>query len=172
MERWPRAGTHRDRGHNAARQATHGRAGTAVPRLRAHHAEVTRALDGIRRRAPSLLAALFGASGTLHIVRPEIFLPLVPAPLPAPEAIILASGVAELACAAGLLARAPWAAPASALLLVAIFPGNIWFALDVSMDAGASPLLVAAAWARLPLQAPLIWAALQARRPDDAAGLA
>jgi uncharacterized membrane protein len=78
--------------------------------------------------------------------------------------LIFASGVAELVCAVGLIARAPGAGPASALLLVAVFPGNVSFALDVSADPGSSPLLVAAAWARLPLQAALIWAALQARR--------
>jgi uncharacterized membrane protein len=121
-------------------------------------------LDRIRDVAPTLLAALFAASGTLHLIRPGIFLPLVPAALPAPEAIILASGVAELACAVGLIGRTPWAGPASALLLVAVFPGNVSFAVDVSADPGSSSLLVAAAWARLPLQAPLIWAALQARR--------
>jgi hypothetical protein len=38
------------------------------------------------------------------------------------------------------------------------------FAVDASRDPGSSSALVAAAWARLPLQLPLIWAALQAER--------
>ena len=118
----------------------------------------------LRRWAPSFVAALFAGSGTLHLVRPESFILLVPAGMPARDAVILVTGVAELICAAGLLARAGWAGPASALLLIAIFPGNLAFALDTAADPTAPPLLVVAAWARLPVQVPLIWAALQARR--------
>ncbi len=89
---------------------------------------------------------------------------MVPAVLPARDAIVFASGIAEIGCAAGLLTRAPWAGLASALLLVAVFPGNVVFAVDSMTAPSTSPLLVAAAWGRLPLQAPMIWAALQARR--------
>ena len=118
----------------------------------------------LRRWAPSFVAALFLGSGTLHLVRPESFISLVPSGMPARDAVILVSGVAELICAAGLVARAGWAGPASAMLLVAIFPGNLAFALDTAADPTAPLLLVVAAWARLPVQVPLIWAALQARR--------
>jgi uncharacterized membrane protein len=118
----------------------------------------------ISRWAPSGLAALFIASGTLHVIRPSLFLPLVPNAMPARDLVVLVSGFAELACAAGLLSRAAWARPASALLLCAVFPGNVAFAVDASRDPDASTALTAAAWARLPMQLPLIWAALQARR--------
>ncbi len=107
---------------------------------------------------------MFVASGTLHLFRPAVFLPLVPDAMPAREAVVLVSGIAELVCAAGLLTRAPWAGPASALLLCAVFPGNVIFAVNASRDPGSSSALVAAAWARLPLQLPLVWAALQAER--------
>ena len=120
----------------------------------------------LRHWAPSFVAALFLGSGTLHLVRPDTFNSLVPSGMPASDVVVLVSGVAELICGAGLLARAGWAGPASALLLVAIFPGNLVFALDTAADGTAPPLLVVAAWARLPLQVPLIWAALQARRDD------
>jgi uncharacterized membrane protein len=89
---------------------------------------------------------------------------LVPAALPARDEIVLVSGIAELACAAGLLTQARWAGLASALLLVAVFPGNVAFAIDSASGPATSPLVVAAAWGRLPLQIALIWAALQARR--------
>ena len=118
----------------------------------------------VSHRAPTGLAALFIGSGTLHLVRPGLFLSLVPAGLPARDAIILASGIAELVCAGGLLARARWAGPASALLLLGVFPGNVTYALATTGDPASSSLLVAAAWARLPLQIPLVWSALQARR--------
>lgn len=117
-----------------------------------------------RRWAPLGLAALFSASGILHLVRPDVFLPLIPRGLPAPDVIVVVSGIAELACAAGLLTRQPWAGPASAALLVAIFPGNMQYALDQAADPDAGALGVALAWLRLPLQVPMIWAALQARR--------
>jgi len=122
----------------------------------------------LRRIAPKALAALFIGSGTLHLVRPEIFAAAVPAALPAPGAIILMSGIAELVCAVGLLSGARWAGRVSAILLVAIFPGNAWMALTTSADPNASALARVAVWARLPLQIPLIWAALQSRRPARA----
>jgi uncharacterized membrane protein len=119
----------------------------------------------LRRWAPTGLAVLFALSGTLHLVRPGLFQSLVPAALPQRDAIVAVSGLAELVCAAGLFGRAGWAGPASALLLIAVFPGNVKMAMDAVADPGASRLLVAATIVRLPLQLPLIWAALQAPRP-------
>ena len=118
----------------------------------------------IRRWAPLGLAVLFAGSGTLHLIRPDLFRPLVPAALPAPDAFIAISGLAELACAAGLVTRRSWAGLSSAALLVAVFPGNVQFALDQTAAPGADPRMIAAAWLRLPLQIPMIWAAMQARR--------
>lgn len=108
------------------------------------------------------LVVLFTGSGTLHLVRPRIFLPLVPSALPARGSVVLLSGVAELVCAAGLLGRARWAGPASVLLLLGVFPGNVAFAVNAARTPTSSPILVALAWARLPLQIPLVWAAMQA----------
>ncbi|HEV7195449.1 MAG TPA: MauE/DoxX family redox-associated membrane protein, partial [Pedococcus sp.] len=70
------------------------------------------------------LATLFLTSGTTHLVRPEVFDPLVPSSLPRRRELIYASGVAELICAAGLLhprtrRHAGWA---SAALLLGVFP--------------------------------------------------
>lgn len=124
-------------------------------------------LGTLRRFAPDALGALFLVSGGLHLVRPSAYEALVPPGLPAPGAIIALSGVAELVCGVALMRRAPWAGSASAALLIAVFPGNVWFALAAAADPTASPGFVAAAWLRLPLQAPLIWAASQARSPVD-----
>ncbi len=90
-------------------------------------------------------------------------MPLVPVGVPARDAIVFGSGVAELVCAGGLLTRAPWAGVASALLLILVFPGNVVYAVEVTNSPAASPVEVAVAWGRLPLQLPLIWVALQAR---------
>ena len=118
----------------------------------------------IRRLAPNALAAILAVSGVLHLVRPTAYAALIPPFLPAPGAIIALSGVAELICAVGLASRQRWAGPFSAALLVAVFPGNVWFAVAASADPSASTMLVAGSWLRLPLQAPLIWAALQAAK--------
>jgi len=128
----------------------------------------TRRISRLRRWAPFGLGALFVGTGTLHLARPELFQSLVPAGLPAPDLIILASGVAELACAGGLLSGARWAGPASALLLLVVFPGNVNVAVTMSADPSSSAVLVGLAWARLPFQVPLIWAALQARTSRQA----
>ena len=50
------------------------------------------------------LAASFAASGVLHLVRPQFFETIVPRWLPERRGLVYASGLAELACAAALLA--------------------------------------------------------------------
>jgi uncharacterized membrane protein len=121
------------------------------------------------RRPTAGLAGLFLASGVTHLVRPAVFTPLIPRALPSPTGIVYASGAAELLCAAGLLRGSRWAGPASAGLLVAILPGNVQMALDATARARRRPTpgriaFAAGCWARLPLQAPLIRAALNSRR--------
>lgn len=118
------------------------------------------------------LVALFLGSGTLHLVRPGVFEPIVPGVLPAPRALVLVSGVAELACAAGLAWRrtrvaAGWAA---ALLLVAVFPANVTMSVHAWQDwrAGeASGLYLVGTLVRLPLQVPLVWWAWRVTRPRE-----
>lgn len=105
------------------------------------------------------LVAAFAASGVVHLVRPQAFEPLIPHSLPAPRALVYGSGVAELACAAGLATRQRWAPAASAGLLVAVWPGNWTMAVRWQRSATIHPLAKAAAWARLPVQIPLILAA-------------
>jgi uncharacterized membrane protein len=83
--------------------------------------------------------------------------------------LIYLSGLVELGCAVGLLRRAAWAAPASVAVLGAVFPANLQMALDAGTGRNPGPAdtrLVA--WGRLPLQIPMVWAALQSR-PDGRA---
>ena len=109
-----------------------------------------------------LLVAGFLASGTLHIVRPEVYEPLMPPQLPAHREIIVYSGVAELLCAAGMMLPPTrrLAGLASAALLVGVFPGNLKMADDARRS--KSSAFKAAAYARLPLQLPMIRIALRA----------
>jgi len=116
-----------------------------------------------RAWAPRTLAALFSLSGVVHFVRPEIFTPLIPSWLPEPTAVVYVSGAAELICAYGLITRRRWAGPASAALLLAVWPGNLQMALDASSDNGLDSPQAIIAWLRMPLQIPLIWMAFQDR---------
>jgi uncharacterized membrane protein len=86
-------------------------------------------MDRVRRFAPDALAAILALSGAVHLVRPSTYEALIPPFLPAPGTIIAISGIAELICAASLFRRARWAALTTAGLLVAVFPGNVWFAI-------------------------------------------
>jgi uncharacterized membrane protein len=115
-------------------------------------------------RGTRILTAAFAVSGTVHLLRPRTFKPLMPSWVPAHREVILASGVAELVCAAGLNVPATRRAAgwASALLLVAVFPGNLKMAADAAGTDNAT--LRAATLGRLPLQLPLIRDALRAAR--------
>jgi uncharacterized membrane protein len=120
-----------------------------------------------RSRSTTGLAALFAVSGVMHFARPEPFVRIVPKALPAKKELVYASGVAELACAAGLLhpRTRRVAGLAGAVLLAGIFPANVQMAMDLNRK-GSGPAK-AIAFGRLPLQIPLIRAALKASRETD-----
>jgi uncharacterized membrane protein len=111
-----------------------------------------------------VVVGAFLVSGTVHLVRPRLYEPLMPRWVPAHREVILASGAAELAFALGMLLPPTrrLAGLASAALLVGVFPGNIKMALDASRTRNTP--LKAAAIARLPLQLPMIRGALRAGR--------
>jgi uncharacterized membrane protein len=104
-----------------------------------------------------------------HLVKPEVFEPLVPRALPVRREIVYLSGIAEVVCAAGLLhprtrRAAGWA---SAALLVVVFPGNVQMSVNHGKRASrrqdaSSRAAFAGTLARLPLQVPLVRAALRA----------
>lgn len=112
----------------------------------------------LRRASPFLLASLLTVTGVSHFAVPKAYAAIVPPQLPWAYGLVYASGVAELACAAGLAAprtrrAAAWA---SAALLVAVFPANVQMALDAG---GRSDAYRWGTYARLPVQVPLLlWA--------------
>lgn len=124
-----------------------------------------------------LLAVLFTVSGVVHLVRPEVFAPIVPDALPAHRLLVYLSGAGELLCAAGLAWRrtrrlAGWS---SVALLVAVFPANVTMALNAwhSWDRGgagaSSGWYLTGTILRLPMQLPLVWWAwVAARSPGRA----
>ena len=106
------------------------------------------------------LSALLISSGVLHLVRPEVYLPMMPPYLPAHLPLVYASGVFEILGGVGMLL--PWTRRLAGLgviaLLIAIFPANIYIAMnDIPIAGHDVPL-----WGhllRLPLQAVMIWMA-------------
>lgn len=113
--------------------------------------------------APYALAGLLAFSGTMHFVAARAFASIVPPQLPSPYGLVYVSGVAELACAAGLTVprtrrAAGWA---TAALFLAVFPANIQMALSAD---GHSQAYRLGTYARLPLQVPLIWWAVSVAR--------
>jgi len=112
------------------------------------------------------LSLLLAGAGTLHFVRPGPYASIVPSALGDPLPWVYASGVAEIACAAGLaLTRTrSRTALATALLFVAVFPANVQMAVSGLRSDTASSLRQSILLARLPLQVPLVLWALSVRR--------
>jgi uncharacterized membrane protein len=116
-------------------------------------------------RGAKVVVGAFLASGTVHLVKPEVFEPLMPDWVPSHREVILGSGVLELACAAGLVMPRTrrLSGLASAALLVAVYPGNLKMAADAMQ--GDDTAFKAVALARLPLQLPMISSAWRVGRP-------
>ncbi|MFF6909442.1 hypothetical protein ACFY9Q_26320 [Streptomyces sp. NPDC012389] len=120
-----------------------------------------------RTRSPLLLAGLMAGAGVLHFAVPKAFDATVPQILPgAPRTWTYASGVVELALAAGIAhpRTRGAAARATAGFFVGVFPANVQMAVDWRDRPRPQR---AAALARLPLQLPLVlWARSVARGAD------
>jgi uncharacterized membrane protein len=106
-----------------------------------------------------LMAALFVGAGVMHFVSPKVYVRIVPPVFPFPEVLVAVSGAAEIAGGFGLLVSRVRRSAAYGLvaLLIAVFPANIYMAMDGLM------LPAWILWARLPLQLVLIWLVLKVR---------
>jgi uncharacterized membrane protein len=107
-------------------------------------------------RARAVLGTTFLAAGALHFLRPRMYQSIMPGYLPAHRELVYASGVAEMAGGAGVLAGRT-ARPAGLWLiatLLAIFPANVEMAVHAERFKRFPP---AALWGRLPVQGVLIY---------------
>ena len=124
----------------------------------------TNVVDRVRTAAPYAVGAMFVGSSVLHVARPAFFTPMVPRWLGSADAWVRGSAAAEAVVGLGLLTAQPWAGRAGAALLLGVWPGNLQMALDASAGRASGPTgNPVVAWARMPLQVPLVWAALQSR---------
>lgn len=111
-----------------------------------------------------VLAVFYFAAGVIHLVRPEPFLTIMPAWVPAPYAVVLGTGVAEILGAIGL--AQPWSLPLRraagwglAAYALCVWPANInHFAIDMARDDGG--LGLAYHIPRMFAQPAIIWLAL------------
>ncbi len=108
-------------------------------------------------------AALFVAGGVGHFAATDVYLKIMPPYLPWPRALVLLSGVAEVAL--GLLLVVPATTRPAAwgliALLVAVFPANVFMFQRPDLFRLPPALLLM----RLPLQGLLIlWAYAYTRR--------
>lgn len=115
-------------------------------------------------RLARVLSLILLVPGALHFAAPKPFDAIVPDEVPGDaRAWTYASGMAEIGLGAAVLAPRTrrTAAGLAAMLFIAVFPANVNM---VRLWVDKSPALKAVAWARLPLQVPLIALALLVRR--------
>jgi uncharacterized membrane protein len=118
-------------------------------------------------RPVAALVALLGGSAVIHAVRPQVFEPLVPPALGNARRWVYLSGVAELACVALLAVPATrrWGGWTATAVLIGVFPANLYAA-----EAAAPGWKRRVAVARLPLQMPMVRAALRVARAEQVHG--
>jgi uncharacterized membrane protein len=112
-----------------------------------------------------VIAILFVIGGILHFINADLYLKIMPPYIPWHLAMVYISGVAEIAGGVGLLVpilRKP-AAWGLVALLIAVFPANVYMAVD-RIQVTSRPIPQALLWARLPLQAVMIWLVLFVRK--------
>ncbi|MEO5730088.1 MAG: DoxX family protein [Byssovorax sp.] len=119
-----------------------------------------------------VLAVAMIAVGVVHFVRPAGFVRIVPAFLPAPLALVLISGAAEILGGLGLLVPrtrrlAAWGLIA---LYIAVFPANVNMLVH-EIPLGEAPVSPLVLWLRLPFQALFIAWAYWMTRPDQGEAL-
>jgi len=143
----------------------------------------TAAVMLVRLRMPLLylLSLSLCLAGFMHLLRPAFFVAIIPAGLPSPEWLNVLSGLAEIVLGVYLLEPrvrvfAAWGVIA---LLIAVYPANVYMALENIGPEGPGTGNAAVAWARLPLQLVMgVWAwwytrpdpAGRARQPHEPAG--
>lgn len=107
-----------------------------------------------------IMAGIYSIAGILHFVSPKPYLKIMPRHIPYPKVMVYVSGFFELLLGIALLfdATRSYAAIGLILLLIAVFPANIYMAKRMYEKQSKNRWI---AYLRLPLQFVLIyWAYL------------
>ena len=133
-------------------------------------------LARVRRPLLYVMSAGYVVAGVLHFLAPAALSGRTPPVLPAPLVLVYLSGLAEVAVGVGLLypPTRQLAAWGTILLLLAVFPANVYMATSgvavesAAVDADPSAVV---RWLRLPLQGVLVgWAWWYTRPMPEADG--
>ncbi len=121
----------------------------------------SRVFPASRAILTGVLVLLFAGVGTVHVVSPDRLMPIMPAWVPYPRFVVVATGILELLGCVGLICPGlrSWAAGSFALYAVCVFPANLKHAFDHVPVAG----LPDSWWyhgPRLAFQPVLVWAPL------------
>ena len=107
-----------------------------------------------------VMGGFYILNGMNHFFNADAYIAIMPAYLPWHSQLVVLSGVAEIAVGVGVLIPSTrvTAAWAIILLLILIFPANLWVAMNGLPYVGDEPNTVLN-WVRLPFQVVLIaWA--------------
>lgn len=124
-------------------------------------------MSNVKTISMYLMGILYILAGVNHFLMPEVYIAIMPPYMEWHKELVFLSGLIEIALGALLFLPqyrkiASWGI---ILLLIAVFPANIYLAQTNGEPLGIS---AAAAWGRLPIQALLILWAWWYTRPDGA----
>jgi len=115
-----------------------------------------------------VMAVAYMLAGFNHLMNPQFYMPIIPPQLPNPEWLNVISGLAEIVLGVFVLeprvrALAAWGIIA---LLIAVFPANLYVAMENVGKEGPGSGAGAVNWIRPPFQAVFILWAWWFTRPD------
>ena len=105
-----------------------------------------------------VMGALYVFAGTMHFIKPKFYLRIMPPYIPFHREMVIISGIIEIGLGIALFipAVSAWAAWGVILLLIAVFPANLYHFTSGGAGMRIPPLMLAM---RLPIQIALIaWA--------------
>jgi len=113
-----------------------------------------------------LLGFFFTAAGTNHFVNPDFYIAIIPPYLPAHLELVYLSGFFEIlgGVAVFLSPVRRLAGNGLIVLLIAVFPANLYMAMNADKFVDIAPTW--ALFARLPLQLFLVWWTFRVTRND------
>jgi uncharacterized membrane protein len=120
----------------------------------------------VKRISLLLLATFFILAGLNHFVNMKFYMSMMPPYLPAHTALVYVSGIFEILGGIGVLfvKTRKWAGYGLIVLMIAVFPANIYMAMNPTLFAQSAPLW--ALYLRLPIQFVIIGWIYWTTKPD------
>lgn len=112
----------------------------------------------LKKASIYLMGFLYILVGIVHFVKTDFFLTIMPPYLPFPLALVYLSGAIEIMLGSLLMVKKyqTYAAWGLVLLLIAVYPANIYLAFNEAPQEALKVSAFMASWVRLPIQFVLI----------------